>query len=123
MTATSFVPLTLAQPVAVAPQSALAPAGPGAAEIGWLWDLMLVSGTVITLAVFVVLGVALFRRRRPEELPPEADRPADPRGEHANAEEGGRGREDEGRPRSDRLGARWLVAGGIVFPGVVLSVL
>lgn len=123
MTATSIVPLTLAQPRAVAPQSALTPAGPGAAEIGWLWDWMLVSGSVITLAVFVVLGIALFRRRRPDELPPEADRPADPRGEHANVEDGGRGRAGEGRPRSERLGARWLVAGGIVFPGVVLSVL
>ena len=123
MTATPLVPPTIAQPVAVAPQSALAPAGPGAAEIGWIWDLMLVSGTIITLAVFAVLGVALFRRRRPDELPPEADRPADPRGEHANVESGGRGREGEGRPRSERLGARWLVGGGIVFPGVVLTVL
>ena len=123
MTATSLVPLTLAQPTAVAPQSALEPAGRGAAEIGWLWDLMLVSGSIITVAVFVVLAVALFRRRHPDELPPEADRPADPRGERANIESGGRGRADEERPRSERLGARWMVAGGVVFPGVVLAVL
>lgn len=113
----------LAQPVAVAPQSALDPGGPAAAEIGWLWNLMLVTGTAVTVLVVALLLVALFRRRRPDELPPEADRPPDPRGERANDESGGRGREDRGRPRSERLGARWMVAGGVVFPAIVLTVL
>ena len=113
----------LAQPVAVAPQSALETAGPGAAEIAALWNLMLAMGTFATLVVVVTLAWALFRRRRPDELPPEADRAPDPRGELRNDESGGRGREGEGRPRSERLGARWMVIGGVVFPVVVLTVL
>lgn len=112
----------LLQPRAVAPQSALETGGRGAAEIGWLWNLMLVIGTVTTVLVVALLLYALFRRRAGDR-PPEADRPADARGERANDESGGRGREDSGRPRSEQLGARWMVAGGIVFPAVVLSVL
>ena len=115
--------LALAQARAVAPQSALDPGGPAAAEIDWLWDMMLWMGTATTLLVIAVLAFALFRRRRPDELPPEADRPADPRGEHANDESGGRGREGEGRPRSERVGARWMIASGVVFPAVVLTIL
>ena len=112
-----------AQPVAVAPQSALTTGGPAAAEIGSLWNVMLVIGTATTVLVIALLLVALFRRRRPDELPPEADRPADPRGEATNEESGARGREDRGRPRSERLGTRWMVAGGVAFPAVVLTVL
>jgi cytochrome c oxidase subunit 2 len=111
------------QAAAVAPQSALEPGGPGAAEIDRLWDLMLWSGTAVTLLVVVLLLVALFRRRHSSELPPEADRPPDPRGEHANVETGGRGQADEGRPESERKGARWMVAGGVVFPTFVLTAL
>ena len=116
----TFPPI-LAQAAAVAPQSALEPGGPGAAEIDWLWDLMLWSGAAVTLLVVVLLLVALFRRRHPRELPPEADRPPDPRGEHTNVETGGRGRSDEGRPESERKGARWMIVGGVVFPTVVLT--
>ncbi|HZA98624.1 MAG TPA: hypothetical protein VE399_07575, partial [Gemmatimonadales bacterium] len=105
------LPAILPQAAAVAPQSALEPAGPGAAEIDWLWDLMLWSGTAVTLLVIVLLLIALFRRRQPQELPPEADRPPDPRGEHANVETGGRGRADAGLPESERKGARWMIAG------------
>jgi cytochrome c oxidase subunit 2 len=119
MPVASFV----AQAAAVAPQSALEPAGPGAARIAWLWDLMLWLGSAITVVVLLLLLYALFRRRRPDELPPEADRPADPHGEHANVETGGRGREDQGRPRSERIGARWMIVGGALFPAVVLTVL
>jgi cytochrome c oxidase subunit 2 len=111
------------QAAAVAPQSALEPAGPGAADIASLWDLMFWLGSAVTVLVVALLLFALLRRRRADELPPEADRPPDPRGEHANLEAGGRGREGEGRPRSERLGARWMVAGGIVFPAVVLTAL
>jgi cytochrome c oxidase subunit II len=113
----------LPQAVAVAPQSALEPGGPGAERIDWLWDLMLWSGTAVTLLVVVLLLIALFRRRHARELPPEADRPRDPRGEHANVETGGRGRADEGLPESERKGARWMIVGGVVFPTVVLTVL
>ena len=116
-------PALVVQQAVVAPQSSLEPAGPAAVEIARLWNVMLVVGTAVTLLVLVLLAVALFRRRRPEELPPEADRPPDARGERANAESGGRGRADKGRPRSERLGARWMVIGGIVFPGVVLTAL
>ncbi|HET6836774.1 MAG TPA: cytochrome c oxidase subunit II [Gemmatimonadales bacterium] len=113
----------LPQAAAVAPQSALEPGGPGAAKIDWLWDLMLWSGTVVTLLVIALLAVALFRRRNPHELPSEADRPPDPRGERSNVETGGRGRTDEGRPESERQGARWMIAGGVAFPTLVLTVL
>ena len=113
----------LAQPVAVAPQSALETGGPAAAEIGALWNLMLAIGTFTTVVVIVTLAWALFRRRRPDELPPEADREPDTRGELRNDESGGRGREDRGPPRSERTGARWMVIGGVVFPVVVLTVL
>jgi cytochrome c oxidase subunit 2 len=118
-----MIPLpVLAQAAAVAPQSALQPGGPGAAEIDWLWDLMLWSGTAVTLLVVGLLLVALFRRRS-SELPPEADLPPDPRGERENVETGGRGRADEGRPESERQGARWMIVGGVAFPGLVLTAL
>ena len=113
----------LLQPTAIGSQSALEPGGPAAADIGALWNFMLVTSAVITALVFVVLAVALFRRRRPEELPAEADRAPDPRGEHANVETGGRGLPSAERPRSEVLGARWMVAGGVVLPAVVLTVL
>jgi cytochrome c oxidase subunit 2 len=113
----------LAQAVAIGEQSALRTGGPGAARIGSLWNAMLVIGTLATLLVIVTLGYALFRRRRADELPPEADRPADPRSEHANIETDGRGREDEGRPESERVGVRWMIAGGVVLPTVVLTAL
>jgi cytochrome c oxidase subunit 2 len=111
----------LAQARAVAPQSALDPGGPAAADIRWLWDVMFWLGGATTVLVVALLLVALFRRRRPDELPPEADRPPDPRGEYANEEGGGRGRAGEGRPRSETLGARWMVVGGVAFPVVVLA--
>jgi cytochrome c oxidase subunit II len=112
----------LAQPRAVGEQSALRVGGPGAERIGALWDLMLWLGLGATVLTFALLAWALFRRRRPDELPPEADRPPDPRGERSNDESGGRGRTGGGRPRSERAGARWMVIGGIGFPAVVLFV-
>ena len=112
----------LAQPRAVGEQSALRVAGPGAERIGALWDLMLWLGLGATVLTLALLAWALFRRRRADELPPEADREADPRGERANDEEGGRGRTGRGRAPGERAGARWMVAGGIVFPAVVLLV-
>lgn len=113
----------LLQPVAVAPQSALTPAGVAAERIDLLWDVMLWTSLPISALTFAALAWALFRRRRPDELPPEADRPADPRGERANEERGGRGRTDTGRPRSERLGVRWMIGAGVVFPVVVLTAL
>ncbi|MDQ2670213.1 MAG: cytochrome c oxidase subunit II [Gemmatimonadota bacterium] len=111
------------QAAAVAPQSALEPSGPAAAEIARLWDIMAWLGGGISVVVIALLLYALLRRRRPDELPPEADRPPDPRGELTNVESAGGGREESGRPRSERLGARWMVAGGIAFPTVVLTAL
>jgi cytochrome c oxidase subunit 2 len=113
----------LLQAAAVPPQTALEPGGPGAAKINWLGDLMLWSGTAVTLLVIALLLLALFRRRHARELPPEADRPPDPRGEHTNVETGGRGRHDEGRPESERKGVRWMIVGGVVFPAAVLTAL
>jgi cytochrome c oxidase subunit 2 len=111
----------VAQPYAVADQSALRAGGPAAARIGELWNLLLVTGTIATVVTLALLLYALFRRRRPDELPPEADREADPRGEQANDESGGRGRAGTGRPASERAGARWMVIGGLVIPTVVLG--
>jgi cytochrome c oxidase subunit 2 len=113
----------LLQPVAVAPQTALEAGGPGAARIGDLWNVMLLLGAITTVIVLVVMAIALFRRRGGHELPPEADRPADPRGELANVETGGRGHEGEGRPESERKGTRWMLIGGVAFPAVVLVIL
>ena len=113
----------LLQPVAVAPQTSLEAGGPAAERIGELWNVMLVLGTITTVIVLVVMGVALFRKRKDDELPPEADRPADPRGELSNVETGGRGREDQGRPESERKGTRWMLFGGVAFPAVVLLIL
>ena len=112
----------LAQPRAIADQSALRVAGPAAAHIGELWDFLLVTGGVVSAVTIGLLLYALFRRRRADELPPEADRPADPRGERANDESGGRGRAGEGRPASERAGARWMVIAGIAVPAVILTV-
>lgn len=117
---TSFA---LAQAAAVAPQTSLDPGGPGAQDIVELWNAMLWLGAAITVLFVALLVYALVRRRRPEELPPEADRPPDDRGEHANIEDGRRGREDQVMPRSERLGVRWMIAGGVVFPALVLTVL
>lgn len=115
------MPPLLAQPIAVAPQSALETASPSADAIGGLWNFMLVVGTVLTVLVLLALAYALFRDRS-RDPPAEADRPADPRGERSNEESGGRGREGVGRPRSERIGARIMIGGGIVLPAVVLAV-
>jgi cytochrome c oxidase subunit 2 len=113
--------ITLAQAVAIGEQSALRTGGPGAAQIGSLWNQMLVVGALATLLVVAMLAYALFRRRA--ELPPEADRATDPRGERADVETGGRGREEKGRPESERVGVRWMIAAGVVFPVLVLTTL
>ena len=89
----------LAQPIAVAPQSALEPGGPAAARIGELWNLMLWLGTAVTVVVLAGLAYAIWRRRPDDEIP-EADRPPDVRGERMNDESGARGaraREGGGR--------------------------
>ena len=112
----------LAQPIAVAPQSALEPGGPAAARIGELWDLMLWLGTAVTVVVLAGLAWAIFRRRPATEVA-EADRPADVRGERHNDESGGRGGTDRGRSRDEQIGVRVMVGGGVVFPAIVLGVL
>jgi len=109
------------QPIAVGGQSALSPSGPAAQAIGDLWNFMLVSGAVITVAVLAAMAWALFHRRAAGQ-PAEADREADPRGEAVNNERGGRGRENPGCPRDQRQGARIMVGAGIVFPTIVLGV-
>ena len=111
-----------AQAIAVAPQSALETGGPAAASIGELWNLMLWLGTAVTVLVLAGLAWAIFRRR-PADAQAEADRPADARGERLNDESGGRGSAESGRPRSERIGVRVMVGGGIVFPTIVLGIL
>ncbi|MGH7718614.1 MAG: cytochrome c oxidase subunit II [Gemmatimonadaceae bacterium] len=104
----------LLQTAAVAPQSALAPGGPGAARIAELWWIMLAIGTLVILLVIALLGYALFRRRGPTGPFPE---------QQARDESTGRGREESGRRESERRGTRWIIIGGIAFPAVVLTVL
>jgi len=110
----------LAQPLAVGRQSALETAGPAAHRIGDLWNFMLWFGSIVTVLVVVAFAWALFRPR-PPGFRAEADHPADRRGELENDESGGRGLEDRGRPRSERIGARVMVGGGIVFPAIALG--
>lgn len=73
--------------------SALDPKGPGAARIADLWWVMIAICVVILVGVMTLLGVALFRKRRPatDEAP--------------------------------RTAYGFMVVGGIVLPIVVLSVL
>jgi cytochrome c oxidase subunit 2 len=70
-------------------QSALHPAGPGAAEIAWLWWVMLAAFTAVFFLVMALTGLAVFRRAKENAAPP--------------------------------LGrTRFIVAGGVVLPVVVL---
>ena len=111
-----------AQAIAVAPQSALETGGPAAASIGELWNLMLWLGGAVTALVLAGLAWAIFRRR-PADMNAEADQRPDTRGERLNDESGARGRVESGRPRSERIGVRVMVGGGIVFPTIVLGFL
>src|SRR3954465_15479121 len=53
-------------------QTSLLPAGPQAAHIHTLWNLMLMVCTVVFIAVLIALGIALWRGPRSKE-----DTPAD----------------------------------------------
>lgn len=112
--------VALGQPRAVAQQSSLDPAGPAAREIDRLWEIMLWTSTVVTLIVVAAIVFALFRPRGAGFIP-EADRPADPRGELENDESAGRGKQDQGRPSSERTGTRWMVITGIIVPTIILT--
>ncbi len=110
------------QATATGAQSALESGGPAAARIGELWNVMLVAGTIVTVLVLIGLAWAIWRPRAAGMIP-EADRPADARGESLNDESGGRGHEGTGRPRSERSGVRVMVWAGIVVPAVILGAL
>jgi cytochrome c oxidase subunit 2 len=112
----------IAQAIAVARQSALKTGGPSAERIGALWNLMLWSSIVVTVLVLLALAWAIWRPRQ-SGLLPEADRPADARGDALNDESGGRGLEETGRPRTERIGARVMVGAGAIVPAVILGVL
>lgn len=112
----------MTQPIAIGRQSALEPGGPSAERIGELWNLMLGVSIVVTILVLIGLAWAIWHPRAPG-LAPEADRPADARGERLNDESGGRGHEESGRPRSERTGVRVMVWAGAVVPAVILGVL
>lgn len=72
----------------------LDPRGPFAGEIYRLWWILLILGAVVFIAVIAFLGVGLVRRHR-SDTPPEEDSLAP---------------------------TRWIVAGGVVMPLVVLAV-
>lgn len=112
----------LAQAIAVAEQSALSTGSPAAARIGDLWNVMLLTSIVVSALVLAALAWAIWRPR-PPGLAAEADRPADSRGERLNDESGGRGLEESGRPRTERIGARVVVVAGALVPAVILGVL
>lgn len=71
---------------------ALQPRGPAAAYIADLWWLLLATATAVCLAVFVLLGVALWR-----------------------------GRAAQARPWSLRTGTGFAVIGGAIVPAVILT--
>lgn len=73
----------------------LDPQGPVAAAMADLWWLMLVLGTLVFLLFGVLLARGLRRSPDGEEVSADADR---------------------------RLIRRWLVGGGVILPGVVLTV-
>jgi hypothetical protein len=85
------LPGALLQLRVIGDQSALRTGGPAANDIGTLWNLLLVVGVTVTILTLAALGYALFRSRKDDQHPPEADRPADARGELINEEEGARG--------------------------------
>jgi cytochrome c oxidase subunit II len=74
----------------------LDPQGPVSEAMADLWWLMLGLGGVVFVAVVVVLGLGLFRRR------PAAE-------------------QETGRERPERFG-RWFVVGGVVAPLVILLI-
>jgi cytochrome c oxidase subunit II len=74
----------------------LDPQGPVSEAMADLWWLMLGLGGVVFVAVVVVLGLGLFRRR------PAAE-------------------QETGRERPERFG-RWFVVGGVVVPLVILLI-
>ena len=114
--------LAVVQLQVIGDQSALRTGGPAAREIGTLWNVMLLVGAIATLLTFSALAYALFRNRKHDAALPEADRPADARGELSNDEGGGRGLEGVGRPRSERIGVRAMVGAGIIAPAIILGV-
>lgn len=89
------------------PPSTLDPQGPRAAEIAWLWWVMLAIATAVYLAVTALLLHGLLRSR--------PDRPDG---------DGSPGRFGRLRERSSRLGGTlYLVISGIVVPAVIVVVL
>ncbi|MBC8089652.1 MAG: cytochrome c oxidase subunit II [Phycisphaerae bacterium] len=114
--------LIVAQLRVIGEQSALRTGGPAANEIATLWNFMLLVGGIATVLTFAALGYALFRSRKHDKHLPEADRPADARGELSNEESGARGMHDVGRPASERHGVRAMVAAGIIAPTIILGI-
>jgi cytochrome c oxidase subunit II len=118
------------------PQSALQPDGPAASVILNLgWGLLALSTFVVLLVVATLLWAIVRPRRFRGELPPlplSPDLPARRHEGKSDAELGGeRGAGVLGEPiavsldnsESDRRSVRWVLAGGLVFPVIALSVL
>ena len=79
------------------PTAGLAPRSESAAEIEWLWQVMLVLGTISFLTFTVPLVIGLFKDRAAdgEDPPPPSDSP---------------------------VGRLWLIGGGVVLPVVMIGV-
>jgi cytochrome c oxidase subunit 2 len=78
----------------------LEPAGPAAAELADLWWVLFGLGTAIYVMFLVLLGWPLLRRRARAKAPAA----------------------DDGSELASRVAQRWIVAGGVVLPAVVLPV-
>jgi cytochrome c oxidase subunit 2 len=84
----------------------LDPAGPVAAAIAGTAWLLIAGAAVIFIGVMALLAAALWRRRRRDAAQDEPPR-----------------RPAGAAPDDRRLVRRWIIGGGLVFPGVVLAAL
>jgi cytochrome c oxidase subunit II len=81
-------------------QSVLHPRSAAASTVATLWWVMLAMATLVSIGVFVLLAASLRRR---------SDAPYPPRPAAQNTDE------------EERFGRRWIVAGGVVLPAIVLA--
>ncbi len=88
-------PLGAILPASVLGAGALDPQGPVAQAMADLWWLMLAIGAAVFVLFMVLLGVGLFRRRRPAE---------------------------GAQPDPRRRIRAWIIGGGVIMPAVVVVV-
>lgn len=77
MSRTIALLLTVSAATACVEGSALAPAGPEAGRIAWLWWFLLALGTAVYVLVLALLAVPVWRRRRSTASDADADADVD----------------------------------------------